>query len=126
MVKKENREYPRLKDECISMKVKSGDVDIITKSLDISASGVYCKIEKEIQLMSRVKVMLVLPKKCMGEKFDTEHPLQIDTDGVVVGEHPVIIGGKIAHYDVAIFFDNISAKDRELLLDYTKRKEQKK
>ncbi len=126
MSKQENRKYPRVKDEGISLKVKSGDIDIITKSLDISASGVYCKVEKEVPLMSRIKVMLVLPKNCVDKTLDTERSFKIDTDGVVVREHPVIIRGKIAHYDVAIFFDNISAKDRELLLEYTKRKDIKK
>jgi len=126
MSKQENRKYPRVKDEGISLKVKSGDVDIITKSLDISASGVYCKVEKEVPLMSRIKVMLVLPKNSIDKTLDSERSFKIDTDGVVVREHPVLIGGKIAHYDVAIFFDNISAKDRKLLLEYTKRKDLKK
>ncbi|MBL7156802.1 MAG: PilZ domain-containing protein [Candidatus Omnitrophica bacterium] len=116
---KEKRKYPRLKDENVSLKVKSGDIEIITKSLDISASGIYCKVEKEIPLMSRTKVILIVPKT----KKDTSgepKPVKIETDGVVVREHPVIVDGKIVHYDVAIFFDNISAKDRKVLLEYTR------
>jgi c-di-GMP-binding flagellar brake protein YcgR len=114
---KEKREYPRLRDANISLKVKSNNIDIITKSLDISASGVYCKVEKEIPLMSRIKIVLIIPKP----KKDTPSPrtVKIETDGVVVREHPVIVDGKIAHYDLAIFFDNICAKDREALLEYT-------
>lgn len=120
----EKREYPRLRDANISLKVKSRDIDIITKSLDISASGVYCKVEKEIPLMSRIRVVLIVPKP----KRDTAAPrtAKIETDGVVVREHPVIIDGGIAHYDVAIFFDNISAKDREALLEYTNQRAQNK
>jgi len=114
----EKRKYVRLKDEGVSLKVKSGDIDIITKSLDISASGVYCKVEKEIPLMSRIKVMLIVPRINKGGSTDPQ-TVKIETDGVVVREHPVIIHGKIAHYDVAIFFDNISAKDRKVLLEYT-------
>lgn len=117
----EKRKYPRIKDESISLKVKSGDIDIITKSLDVSASGIYCKVEKEIPLMSRIKVILIVPKP---KKDSSESPqnVKIETDGVVVREHPVIIQGKIAHYDVAIFFDNISAKYRKILLDYTSKR----
>lgn len=121
MVKKskEKRKYPRLKDENISLKVTSGDVDIITKALDISASGVYCKIEKEIPFLSRIKTILVVPKRDISGKNKN---VKIEIDGVVVREHPVIVDGKITHYDVAIFFDNIAAKDRETLLQYTSRK----
>lgn len=123
-MKKEKRKYPRLKDENVSLKVRSGEVDIITKSLDISASGVYCKVEKEIPLLSRIKVLLILPKIKKG-RADEEKTMKVETDGVVVREHPVIKDGQIDHYDVAIFFDNISAKDRERLLEYINQKEKK-
>ena len=115
---KEKRKYQRLKDEHISLKVKSGDIDIITKSLDISASGVYCKLEKEIPVMSRIKVTLIVPKAKKDASSGSLRPVKIQTDGVAVREHPVIVGGEISHYDVAVFFENISAKDREILLEY--------
>lgn len=122
----EKREYARLKDEGISLKVKSGDIDIITKSLDISASGVYCKVEKEVPLLSRVKIILIIPKAKKSDTEDTLQTVKIETDGVVVREHPVITNGKVTHYDVAIFFDNISAKDREALLEYIGKKSETK
>lgn len=123
--RKEKRKYPRLKDENISLKVKSGDIDIITKSLDISASGVYCKVEKEVPLMSRIKVVLIVPKP-KADNAPAPRTAKIETDGVVVRGHPVIVDGKITHYDVAIFFDNISARDREALLEYTNQRVQNK
>ena len=119
----EKRKYPRVKDEGVSLKVKSGDVDIITKSLDISASGIYCKVEKEIPLMSRIKVILIVPKTdCDKDLSESPQTVKVETDGVVVREHPVIAQGKIVHYDIAIFFDNISAKDRKTLLEYTQKR----
>jgi len=114
----EKREFTRIKDDKVSLKVKSNNIDIITKSLDISASGVYCKVDREIPLMSRIKVILIVPKGKTDES-DTAEKAKIETDGVVVREHPVIIRGKIIHYDIAVFFDNISAKDRKTLLEYT-------
>ena len=114
----EKRKYQRIKDESVSLKVRAGDIDIITKSLDISASGVYCKIEKEVPLLSRIKVLLILPLSKKGSKEN----VKIETDGVVVREHPVIENGKVAHYDIAVFFDNISAKDKEAILAYINRK----
>ncbi|MBL7158342.1 MAG: PilZ domain-containing protein [Candidatus Omnitrophica bacterium] len=113
----EKRKYPRIKDEGISLKVEAGDVNIITKTLDLSASGVYCKIEKELPLLSRIQVTLVVPET-KGKAPNESKKLRIVTEGVVVREHPVIIDGKFMHYDVAIFFDNISPKDKQDLLDY--------
>lgn len=122
---KEKRKYTRLRDENISLKVKSGAIDIITKSLDISASGVYCKVEKEIPIMSRIKVILILPR-VKRTNFGESQTVKIETDGVVVREHPVIVDEKIMHYDVAIFFDNISAKDREAIREYINQRSRNK
>jgi len=121
MSKDEKRRHPRVKDEGISLKVRSGDVDIITKSLDISASGVYCKVEKEIPVMSRIKVILILPLS-PKDRQDARESAKIETEGVVVRGHPVIVDGKIEHYDIAVFFDNISAKQKECLLEYVGKK----
>ena len=126
MAKHEKRKYPRVKDESVSLKVKSGTVDIITKSLDISASGVYCKVENEIPLLSRIKVLLIVPKMHRGDSGEAGKTVKLEIDGVVVREHPVIISGKVTHYDIAIFFDNISARDREMLLEYINMKGKKK
>ena len=112
--KPEKRKYRRIKDESVSLKVSAGNIDIITKSLDISAAGVYCKVEKEVPLLSRIKVLLILPPVNTKSKEN----LKIETDGVVVREHPVIENGKVAHYDIAVFFDNISVKDKEAILAY--------
>jgi len=113
----EKRKYPRLQDANVSLKVKSEKSNVITESLNISASGVYCKVQEEIPLMSRIKIILILPKLQIKESPAPKN-VKIETDGVVVREHPVIIDGKIEHYDVAIFFDNISARDRELIKEY--------
>lgn len=123
---KEKRKYPRVKDDNVSLKVKVEDIDFITKTLDISASGVYCKVEKEIPLMSRIKIILILPKAKVPSGGGEAQTVKIETDGVVVREHPVIRGGKIVHYDVAVFFDNISTKDREAILGYINQKTKNK
>jgi len=112
MVEQERRTFPRIHAEGLSLKVKAGDFDTMTHTLNLSASGIYCKIEKEIPLMSRVKLMLMLPED-----------KSIEVDGVVVREHPVIIDGVTKHYDVAIFFDDLLPKNREMIESYiSKRK----
>lgn len=114
MVSAERRSYPRLRDEGLALKLNSGDFDTVTHTLDISASGIYCKIDKEIPLMSRVRLKLMVPDSIRKDAATRE----LDVDGVVVREHPVIIDGVIRHYDAAIFFDNLSPRNRDLIQGY--------
>jgi len=49
---KEKRRYPRVRDNKISLKLKTEQFDTtISQSLNISASGVYCKVDKELPLL---------------------------------------------------------------------------
>ena len=115
MTATERRLFPRVRDEGLSLRLNAGGFDTVTHTLDISASGIYCKIDKEIPIMSRVRVRLMVPTD--APKSD-KAAKELDVDGVVVREHPVIIDGVIKHYDAAIFFDNLSAKSREIIQDY--------
>ena len=114
MAPTERRKAPRIADDGLSLEVKGGGFDIMTHTLNISASGIYCKVEKEIPLMSRVRIKLMVPDSAKSDKGTRE----LDVDGVIVREHPVIIDGVIKHYDAAIFFDNLSEKNREIIQDY--------
>ncbi len=118
MVAEERRKFPRIKDEGLSLKVELGDFDTITHTLNISASGIYCKVDKEIPLMSRVKLILMVPDFTK----DDASVRSIETSGVVVREHPVIIDGQTKHYDVAIFFEDLSQKNREIVENYISKK----
>lgn len=118
MVNEERRGYPRISDEGLSLKLKLGDFDAVTHTLNVSASGVYCKIDKEIPLMSRVKLILMVP-----DFSNEDSPIRgLEVDGVVVREHPVIIDGETKHYDAAIFFEDLSPKNREIILNYISKK----
>ncbi|MFH1847480.1 MAG: PilZ domain-containing protein [Candidatus Omnitrophota bacterium] len=115
--KVERRRYPRIRDENVSVKLSGEGFNTITQSLDISASGVYCKVSQKIPLMTRVQVMLVIPGKTGSAASRT-----MNVDGVVVREHPVKKDGKIQHYDVAIFFNTLMPKERKILMQYIERK----
>ncbi|MDD5495548.1 MAG: PilZ domain-containing protein [Candidatus Omnitrophica bacterium] len=118
MVPTERRSFPRIADSGLSLKLHSGDFDAITHTLNISASGIYCKLDKEIPLMSRVNLVLMLPDSPKNE----DAPKKIEVSGVVVREHPVIIDGKTKHFDVAIFFEDLSQKQRDMISGYISRK----
>jgi len=113
-VSKERRSFPRIRNEGLSLKLNTGDYDTITHTLDISASGLYCKIEREIPLMSRVKIALMLP----DVSGDRKTAKSLEVDGVVVREHPVIVDGKIKHYDMSVFFDNLPERTRNAIAGY--------
>ena len=114
----ERRKAPRIQDEGLSLEVKGGDFDIMTHTLNISASGIYCKVEKEIPLMSRVQLMLMIP----DPSKESKQAIGVEVDGVVVRQHPVIIDGQVRHYDIAIFFDDLSARDKEIISLYISKK----
>jgi len=109
----ERRKFPRIKDKGISVQLKGEGFGVITQSLDVSASGIYCKVTEAIPLMTRLEIVLALPSKRKSSVATLLH-----IEGVVVREHPVVREGKIEHYDVAIFFNFLSQKDRERLIKY--------
>jgi hypothetical protein len=117
MVSQERRKFPRVNDEGLSLKLRLDDFDSITHTMNISSSGVYCKLDKELPLMSRVKLMLMIPDPAKEGALK-----DLEVSGVVVRQHPVTIDGVIKHYDVAIFFEDLSDKDKEIIAGYIKRK----
>jgi hypothetical protein len=118
MVTKEKRGFPRIADAGVSLKLKIGDFDMMTHTMNLSASGVYCKLERELPLMSRLKLRLMIP----DESREGGSVKTIEADGVVVREHPVIIDGVVKHFDAAIFFEDLSEKDRETIKSYIAKK----
>ena len=115
--KDERRKSPRVKDKGIEIQLKGEGFGVITQSLDVSASGVYCKITSSVPLMTRLEIVLALPGEEKGAP-----PIILHIEGVVVREHPVVRDGKTEHYDVAIFFNFLRAGDREKLVDYIDRR----
>ncbi len=114
MVSQERRKFPRVKDETLSLNLRLDDFDSVTNTLNISSSGVYCKTDKELPLMSRVKLMLMIP----DPSKETGALKSLEVNGIVVRQHPVIIDGVTKHYDVAIFFEDLSPKDKEVINSY--------
>ncbi|MDD5421914.1 MAG: PilZ domain-containing protein [Candidatus Omnitrophota bacterium] len=119
MTKEDRRSFPRINDDALTLKLNLGDYDTMTHTLNISASGIYCKVDREVPIMSRVKLMLMLPDP---SKNDKDVKSVIEVEGVVVRGHPVIIDGVTKHHDVAIFFENLSQKNREAISNYIAKK----
>ncbi|MDD4956024.1 MAG: PilZ domain-containing protein [Candidatus Omnitrophica bacterium] len=110
---KERRKYPRIRNSNIGISISGGGLEVLTQSLDVSASGIYCKINQKIPLMTRLQINLSFPAK-----NKSEGPVNMEIEGVVVREHPVMKDGKVQHYDVAIFFNVLLPKERQRLIEY--------
>lgn len=111
--KPERRKYPRIKDRNIAVKLSGDGVSAITQSLDVSASGIYCKVDHRIPVMTRVQVVLSLPSS-RGKKNSST----MEIEGVVVREHPVRDEERDQHYDIAIFFNSLMPKEKKKLMRY--------
>lgn len=106
----ERRKHPRLESN-IPVKICLEDGDIVTQTANISRSGAYCRVDKAINIMTKLKVHLLLPLKKDG-KMATK---KISCQGVVVRNEEIKGQNK---YDIAIFFNDIGAKDADLIAEY--------
>lgn len=98
----------------IPLKLADPTFDVITETVDISSSGAYCRVTRNLPPMSKIDVVLLVPGK------DSESSTKrIRCKGVVVRTEPAIIKyADKAHYNIAIFFTDISKKDQKIAEDY--------
>lgn len=98
----------------IPLKLADTGFDIITETVDISSSGAYCRVTRNLPPMSKIDVVLLIPGKdtnCATRK--------IRCKGVVVRTEPAIIkDADKAHYNIAIFFTDTSKKDQKIVEEY--------
>lgn len=106
----ERRRDPRL-SKSIPIKICQDDGDIVTETANISRSGAYCRVNKPVAAMTKLKIHLLLPVK-KGGKPSTR---KITCDGVVVRVED--IPGE-SHKNIAVFFNDIKQRDAEAIADY--------
>lgn len=88
----------------MSLSIGIANVDFTTQTKNISCGGAYCHVDKYIEPMTKLSVSLRLP----------EEKHVISCKGVVVRTEEAVPTG----YNIAIFFNEISAKDRDLLRNH--------
>ncbi len=101
----------------VPVKIQNNDISIITKTINITSSGAYCKTDKPLPLLSKVVLTLLIPKYGKKGKVDQK----IECKGTVVRTHPVIVDGQPQSYDVAIYFDELSPNDSRFITQYIER-----
>ncbi|MBD3264664.1 MAG: hypothetical protein GF375_06150 [Candidatus Omnitrophica bacterium] len=113
---KERRKYTRLK-KVLPIKLSDEDFDILTETTNISAQGAYCPVNRPLEIMTRVGlvILLTLPKK-NGTKKEVK---TINCNGIVVRNEFLDENEKYP-YRIAIYFNDITSHDRKLLDTYVK------
>lgn len=94
----------------IPVRVAHEEGDIVTATLNISRSGAYCQINERVELMTKLKIQILLPSRKNQKRSKTIH-----CQGVVVRVEPAAENGR---FDVAIFFNEIAQRDAESINDY--------
>jgi len=106
----ERRKDPRVSGN-IPVKICQDSGDIITETRNISRSGAYCRVNRYIEPMTKMKVCLMLPVTKSGRKTARK----VSCEGVVVRVEEASEGKA---YNIAIFFSDISPKNAEMISDY--------
>lgn len=95
----------------VPVKILCDDGDIVTQTVNISRSGVYCTVNRSVEIMTKLKVCLLIPIKKLG-KASTK---KINCQGVVVRTEPV---AETKNYNIAVFFNDIAQRDADCIADY--------
>jgi hypothetical protein len=106
----ERRRHPRL-DHHVPVKISSEDADIVTETLNLSCSGAFCRINRRLEPMTKLKIHLLLPIR-RNNKLETK---KISCLGVVVRAQSV---PDKDYFDTAIFFSDINPKDSQLIGEF--------
>ena len=102
----------------IPVKIAQEDGDIVTETLNISRSGAYCRVNKRVELMTKLKIQILLPPArsiSAARKNQKRLSKTIHCKGVVVRVEPAAENGR---FEVAIFFNEIAQRDAESINDY--------
>ena len=99
----ERRRSPRLTAQ-LPVAISEASMTVEAQTNNLSASGVYCTLDHFLPPMSKLQLHLELPN---GRSHAT-----IRCAGVVVRVEPVIANAQRGRYHIAIFFTDVSERDR--------------
>lgn len=106
----ERRQHPRLFNH-VPVKITQEDGDLVTETRNISRSGVYFRVNKYIEPMTKLKLNLLLPIRKKGKGLTKK----LCCEGIIVR---AVEAGKGQGFDIAVFFNSITQRDAECIADY--------
>jgi hypothetical protein len=110
---KEKRLHPRISG-ALPIKISTdSNIDLVTETNNVSASGAYCAVDKPIEEMTKLTIILLVPIR----KNTVKSVKKIICKGVVVRKTHV--ADNDGHpYWIGIFFNDIKESDRKILHNY--------
>lgn len=109
---KERRKAPRVTKN-VSLRLSKTNFDAITETKNLSCNGTYCGVSKYIEPLTRVKIIILIPKPSKRGKAKT---FKIECDGIVVRTEES--GNRKKPYNIAIYFNEIKEKDKDRISSY--------
>jgi len=106
----ERRNSPRFEGN-IPVKISSSEFDVVTETKNLSRTGAYCRVNKYIEPMTKLRLHLLIPFK-RSNKIVTK---KVSCGGVIVRTES--IPGN-SYYNIAIYFNDIQNKDGDYISEY--------
>ena len=106
---KEKRQCPRV-EKILPIKLSVSDFDVLTETTNISASGTYFPVGKPLELMTKLRVVLLIPIT----KNRSKTIKKINCTGVIV-RCEIASETKKYPYQAAMYFSDLSDRDRKIL-----------
>lgn len=109
----DRRRHPRINEQ-LQFKFNSEFFDVVTETMNLSCTGAYCQVNKNIPLMTNLKIFLALP--CGGKETEFEY---VECNGVVVRVEETVSEANIGcSYNIAIYFNEIEESAKEKMENF--------
>ena len=113
MTSRERRRAPRIAERVV-MAITDAGTELATESHNLSTAGVYCALDRFLAPMSKVQLHFALPN---GRRSST-----VRCTGVVVRVEPVIANASRGRFNVAVFFTELSDRNRSAITRFVRQR----
>ena len=117
----ERRRAPRV-SERVPLAITEGGTPIQAETVNLSAAGAYCTLDRFLAPMTKLQLDYELPDPAGGRGAAGGRRVRIRCAGVVVRSEPVIVSPDKGRYHVAIFFTDLSERDRLALSRFVRQR----
>ena len=113
MTAQERRQAPRVSEQ-IPVAIHDAGEELLTETKNISTAGAYCTLHRFIAPMTKLELQCELP--------NGSRRVRIRCSGVVVRIEPSVPSPDRALYNVAIFFTELTERDRRAISQFIRRR----
>jgi len=103
----ERRRHPRIETR-IPMSLMADKRNVSAETINLSISGVLCRVDRPVEMMTCLEIVLMLPHE--GAPDDV---IYVECEGIVVRDEKTANG-----HHVSIFFNNMEKDEMRKLADY--------